>query len=360
MIDPAPWFRPPRWASGPHGQTLAGHLLRRSGGLAVRRERFELPDGDFVDLDWFAAMPMPAGVAGTSAESDGRCGAPLVLLLHGLEGSARSGYIRSVARAVLAAGGAAVALNFRGCSGEPNRLPRAYHAGEIGDLDQVVAELRRRESARVAANRAGDALPRLSVVGFSLGGNVLLRWLGEHCAAAREQIAAAAAVSVPFDLAAGADWTAVGPGRLYAVRLLRELRRKVGRKAGQLAAAAARDERAARVDLARALRARTFREFDEAYTAPVHGFRDADDYYARSSSAGVLARIAVPTLVVHALDDPFLPAPAVPFAALAANPSLQAWVAPTGGHVGFVTGRPWAPRFAADQAVAEYVVPRGR
>jgi predicted alpha/beta-fold hydrolase len=315
----------------------------------VRRQRLELPDGDFVDLDWFGAPRREADpIAGGCGRTAG--GAPVVLLLHGLEGSAQSGYIRSVARRVVAGGATAVALNFRGCSGEPNRLARAYHAGEIEDLGRAVAEVVRFAAARGAGGGG------LAVVGFSLGGNVLLRWLGELGGAAPAIVAAAAAVSVPFDLAAGADWTAIGPGRLYAARLMRQLRAKVARKMELLAAAAKRDERAARVDASRALRARTFREFDDAYTAPMHGFRDADDYYARSSCARVLARIAVPTLVVHAQDDPFLPARAIPGEALATNPCIETWLPPTGGHIGFVAGTPWSPRFVADQLVTTFAL----
>lgn len=326
MIDESSEFVAPAWARGAHGQTLAGHLLRRIGGVRGRRERRVTPDGDFIDLDWFDAA--------SAADGGPRA---VALLLHGLEGSGRSGYVHSVARELAAVGIDAVALNFRGCSGEPNRLPRAYHAGETGDLAFVVAELR----------RAAPARPLLAI-GFSLGGNVLLRWLGELGAAASTQLVAAAAVSVPFDLAAGADWTAVGPGRLYAGHLIRELKRKVRAKV------AAGHPLGARVDVAGALSARTFREFDDAFTAPLHGFRDADDYYARSSSAGWLAGIAVPTLVIHAADDPFLPAAAIPRAALAANPAILARLSAHGGHVGFVAGSPWAPRFSADQALAAF------
>ncbi|MBL8839956.1 MAG: alpha/beta fold hydrolase [Planctomycetes bacterium] len=319
-------FVPPWWAAGTHGQTLAGHLLRRVHCRGQgERERLETQDGDFLVLEWFGGMPPRAAPIAT---------APLVLLLHGLEGSSRSGYIVSLAQALAAAGCAAVALNFRGCSGEPNRLPRAYHAGETGDLSFVVATLAQRFPGRP-----------LGVVGFSLGGNVVLRWLGEQGREAAATVRAAAAVSVPYDLARGADHSMSGAGRPYALRLIAELRAKARAKAALVAG---------RVDLERTLRARTFREFDEAFTAPLHGFRDADDYYTRGSSAPWLSGIAVPTLAIHALDDPFLPSAALPLAALRANPAITLALSDRGGHVGFVAGSPWSPRFLAEQRLARF------
>lgn len=322
-------FVPPWWAAGTHGQTLAGHLLRRVHcRVQGERERLETQDGDFLVLEWFggAAGRRPSAPASSRA-------APLVLLLHGLEGSSRSGYIVSLAQALAGVGCAAVALNFRGCSGEPNRLPRAYHAGETGDVAFVVETLAQRFPGRP-----------LGVVGFSLGGNVVLRWLGEQGGAAAT-VRAAAAVSVPYDLARGADHSMSGAGRPYALRLIAELRAKARAKAALVAG---------RVDLERTLRARTFREFDEAFTAPLHGFRDADDYYAQGSSAPWLSGIAVPTLAIHALDDPFLPSTALPLAALRANPAITLALSDRGGHVGFVAGSPWSPRFLAEQRLARF------
>ena len=159
---------------------------------------------------------------------------------------------------------------------------------------------------------------------------------------------------MPFDLAAGADWTAVGPGRVYSKRLIDELHRKARAKA-PLVNGGVDGGVGTRVDLPRALRSRTFREFDDAFTAPLHGFRDADDYYAQSSSAPWLDRIAVPTCIVHALDDTFLPAGALPLAALRSNPAIVAHVSAHGGHVGFVHGTPWAPTFFAEQTVARFL-----
>lgn len=311
-------FHPARWLPGPHAQTIAGRLLRRPRLPAFRRVRFETPDADFVDLDFAPG---------------GRADAPLVLVLHGLEGSARRGYAIHTYDQLGKRGLRAVGLNFRSCSGEPNRTARMYHSGETEDLRFILAELARR----------GD--PVSAAIGYSLGGNALLKFLGEEGAAA--PLAAAAAVSVPYDLGAGADaLERTRMGRFYTRRFLKPLVAKANAKEALL-----RDH----CDLDRVRRARSFREFDDAATAPIHGFADAADYYARSSSASFLERIRVPTLLVHAGDDPFLPAASIPHAAIADNPCLETAFTKAGGHVGFVMGPPWAPRFWAEERVAEFV-----
>lgn len=316
-FEPRP-FRPAAWLPGPHAQTIAGRLLRRPRPPAFRRERVETPDGDFIDLDF---VPGPAG-------------APLVLLLHGLEGSARRGYAILTYRALAARGLRAVGLNFRGCGGEPNRAARFYHSGETGDLRFVLKVLRDRFAA-----------PASAAVGFSLGGNVLLKYLGEEGEAAG--LRAAVAVSVPYDLSAGADALDATPmGRFYTGLFLRSLIAKAEAKAVLLDGA---------VDLDRVRRARSFRAFDDAATAPLHGFAGADDYYCRSSSAGFLPRIRTPTLLLHADDDPFLPGTALPRDAIAANPCLSAVVTQAGGHVGFIAGPPWRPEFWAESEIARFL-----
>lgn len=259
----------------------------------------------------------------------------LVLVLHGLEGCARSSYALEMYRQLLRVGLAAVGMNFRSCSGEPNRLPRLYHSGETGDLAWMLGRLRARFPERA-----------LGVVGFSLGGNVLLKYLGEEGAA---PVDAAVAISVPFDLAAGAAWIERGFARVYQRYLVGRLRRKVRAKRTILDG---------RVDVAALLRAGTFREFDDRGTAPLHGFADADDYYRRSSSARFLARVRVPTLVIHSRDDPFLPPEAVPERAFDANPAITPLITPRGGHVGFVSGPPWAPRFWAEERAAAFLAAR--
>ena len=318
-------FIPAWWLPGPHFQTVGARWSRPRGGVCLQRERLTTPDGDFVDLDW--------------ADGDGvaRRTPALALLLHGLEGSARSGYALETYRRLGHHGIPTVGLNFRSCSGELNRGARLYHSGETEDTRFVVRTLRQ---------RFPDA--RLGVVGFSLGGNVLVKYLGEEAAggARSDGVTAAAAVSVPYDLAAGARCMEGGVARLYVLRLLRSLQHKVRARAAELGD---------RMDVARALRARTFHEFDDAATAPLHGFESADDYYARSSSAPWVSRVRVPTLLVHAADDPFLPEDAVPRAAAAANPCIRPCFTKHGGHVGFVTGAPWGRHYWAEARAAAFL-----
>ncbi len=313
-------FEPAWWLPGPHAQTIAGRLLRRPTPPPLRRERIDLPDGDFLDLDFTAGA---------------RPGTPVVLLLHGLEGSSRRGYALNIYRELETRGIAAVGMNFRGCSGEPNRSARSYHSGETEDLRHVLVLL----AERFPGSPLGG-------IGFSLGGNVLLKYLGEEGDAAAARIRSCVAVSVPYDLGACADaLERTRMGRFYTRRFLVTLRDKT---------VARRTLIEGRVDLARALRSRTFREFDDAVTAPLHGFASAEDYYTRCSSAGFVERVRVPTLLVQAQDDPFLPAGAIPNAAIAANPALDMVFPTRGGHVGFIGGPPWAPRFWLERMAASW------
>ncbi len=317
-------FRPAWWLPGPHAQTLGARILRSKSKVVCQRERMELPDGDFLDLDWVTSVE--GNVVGE--------GAPLVIVLHGLEGSAQSGYAVQLYRELTKRGLQAVGLNFRGCSGEPNRVPRAYHSGETGDLARVVEFLHESYPGRP-----------LGSVGVSLGGNVLLKYLGEK----REQrraVVAAAAISVPYDLSAGADHVERGFSRTYRAFLVRKLKRKVRAKLHVMNG---------QIDVSSALAARTFREFDEAVIVPIHGFEDAEDYYRQSSSDQFLGSIKVPTLLVHSLDDPFLPEDAVPLGAGEASSYIKTAFTANGGHVGFVSGTPWAPVFWAERTVAEFL-----
>lgn len=315
-------FRPLPGFAGAHAQTLLGKVLRRTDGLTLRRERWTTPDGDFLDLD-FGPDPDPV--------------TPLVLVLHGLEGNARRGYCVETYRALDAAGLAAVGLNFRACSGEPNLRARAYHSGETGDLGFVLEGLRSRFPDRP-----------LLLVGFSLGGNVVLKYLGETGSDEPTGVAGAVAVSVPYDLDAGARRleTSVLGRSLYTRYFLRSLRRKVELKAHLLD-----DE----TPLERVRAARSIRDFDEALTAPLHGFVGATDYYRRSSSASFLGGIRVPTLLLHAMDDPFLPPEAVPTRAMTDNPVLHPVLTDRGGHVGFVAGSLSRPRFWAEESAARFL-----
>lgn len=316
-------FRPAWWASGPHAQTLAGKFLRPRLTLELERERWETPDGDFLDLD-VAPDPLHDG------------GGPLVLVLHGLEGSSRRRYALVAYRELARRGIRAVGLNFRSCSGEPNRLPRAYHSGETGDLAFVLARLAARFPDRP-----------LGALGFSLGGNVLLKFLGQEGTRGGEWLQAAVAISVPYDLSEGATCLeSSAMGRLYSRYFLRSLRAKTRLKAGLLAG---------RVSVDTVVAARTIREFDDLATAPLHGFQDAAHYYRQSSSAQYVDAVRVPTLLLHALDDPFLPARAVPFRAIQGNPALLPGFVRRGGHVGFVEGLPTSPRFWAEEEAARFL-----
>ena len=315
-------FRPAWWLPGAHAQTIAGRLLRKPPLLPLRRERIETPDGDFLDLDFTPSV---------------RKGGPIVVLLHGLEGSSRRGYAINTYRALEASGIGTAGVNFRACSGEPNRLARSYHSGDTDDLRFVLAGL--------AKQFPGSPL---AAVGFSLGGNVLLKYLGEEGEAAALQ--AGVAISVPYDLSGCADALASSAvGRFYARHFVRGLVAKAEAKLHLIGD---------RIDLARVRAAQTFREFDDAATAPLHGFRDADDYYRRSSSAPFLARIRVPTLLVHSEDDPFLPGEWVPREAIDGNPWLEALITQKGGHVGFVEGPPHAPRFWVERQAARFLASR--
>lgn len=342
-------FRPAWWLPGAHAQTLGARILRPRQGPRRLRERWETPDGDFVDLDFFEATAAtavgdspdspPTGRSGPDA-APGRGGArgdetPAVLVLHGLEGCADSGYVRQLARELNGRGLSAVALNFRSRSGEPNRTRRFYHSGETGDVTFVLDRLRERRDGPLGA------------VGFSLGGNVLLKHLGERGRGASRTLAAAVAVSVPYRLAAGAEALERGFCRVYAGYFLRSLRASVRRK---------HERHGHDYDLEALDDARTMRDFDDAFTAPIHGFEGADDYYRRSSSARFLANVRVPTLLLQARDDPFLPEAALPLEEMRQNPWLRAVVTDRGGHVGFVEGRlPGRARFWAETEAARFL-----
>ena len=312
----ADWrFRPAWWLPGPHLQTLWGALFRRHGKPVLERERIELPDGDFLDLDW----------NGSDSGS-----APLVLLLHGLEGSSESPYAWGLLAAFRRRGWPAAVMHFRGCGGEPNRLARCYHSGETGDLAWVVAEIGRRFPDRP-----------LFAAGVSLGGNVLLKWLGELGSEA--PLAGAAAVSVPFDLGRCADRIERGFSKIYRRYLVGEMHRKIRAKFG------AWDE--SPIDLSRLSGWRTFREFDENVTSPLHGFDGAEDYYRKASSGPFVARIRIPTLIVQAENDPFVPGSVLP----ATSPSVRLEASSHGGHAGFVAGAvPGRPRYWLEERIPAF------
>jgi predicted alpha/beta-fold hydrolase len=291
-------FRPAWWLRNAHLQTLYPTFTRRRSYPECRRERLELPDGDFIDIDWTGN---PQG--------------PVVLVLHGLEGSLESHYTGGILTALAAQGYRAGLMYFRGCSGEPNRLPRSYHSGETGDLQTIINHI----------VKSGSGLPT-AVIGYSLGGNVLLKWLGEQ--GDKATITTAVAVSVPFDLDRAARRLEQGLSRIYQHHLLKKLRRSVQAKSAVHPAS---------VPLQEIEALKTFRQFDDAITAPLHGFRDVDDYYSQSSSRRYLRHIETPVLIIHALDDPFLPPAAIPEDA-ELSPAVTLELSHHGGHVGFVSG----------------------
>jgi predicted alpha/beta-fold hydrolase len=321
-------YRPPWWLRGRHLQSLWGPLRRRPRRPAFRRERCETPDGDFLDLDWLASAP--AGARG-----------PSLIVLHGLEGSSESHYALGLMGLAESAGWRGVVLHFRSCSGELNRLGRLYHSGETSDLDWVLR--------RVIETAPGA---RLGLAGVSLGGNVILKWLGEQGEKAPGEVAAAAAISVPFDLAACAGVLDRGLNRvLYTAHFLRTMKAKIGQKAALYGE---------RVDVSAAMRARTFRHYDRLVTAPIFGFADEEDYWRRSSSGPFLAEIRRPTLLINAVNDPFVPPASLPRATVARSPWLEAAFPEQGGHAGFLEGSGAGPSWAERRAVeflARYLAP---
>jgi len=306
-------YRAPAWLPGGHLQTIYSSLFLRVPPIRYRRERLELPDGDFLDFDWV----------------DGQPAAPVVVLFHGLEGSANSHYARDLMARVRVRGWHGVVAHFRGCSGEDNRLPRAYFAG---DSDEIALILRHVKSQHSDSP--------VYAVGFSLGGNALLKWLGEASESAKALVERAAGVSAPLDLTAAGETLDRGFNRLvYTARFLATLKRKALDKAQRFPGM---------LDARAIAAATTFREFDTLVTARLHGFRDADDYWFKVSSKPLLKSIAVPTLVINAKNDPFLPSWALPTlddvssAVLLEQPE-------TGGHVAFPSGPfpgnlDWLPR----------------
>ena len=317
-------FEPSKWAPGPHLQTLVARILRANNGQAYHRERVPTADGDFLDLDW---SPDPGPEA------------PIVLVLHGLEGSSSRGYVRNVCSELTSRGMMAVAMNFRGCSGEPNRTDSYYHSGATSDPRGILELVRDRYPNR-----------KVGAMGFSLGGNILLKLMGEQADGGRALLDAAVAMSVPYDLAAGCGLLEQSPmGRAYSAYFLRSLKNKVRQKESRLAR---------RIDVQAVYRAGTLRRFDDLVTAPLHGFDDARHYYRVSSSNQYLSSVAVPTLLLHAMDDPFLPQAAIPRTEVEGNPRVDLLLQPKGGHVGFLQGPLWRPRFWADEKTADFLAHR--
>ena len=295
-------YRSPWWLPGGHLQTIYPYFLLRRSPPPYRRERWETPDGDFIDLDCVDNRDEHA---------------PLVALFHGLEGGSDSHYATALMRAVARHHWRGVVIHFRGCGGEPNRLPRAYHSGDADEIGWILQRLRDLNPASA-----------LFAAGVSLGGNALLKWLGREQTSARGIVDAAAAVSAPVELMTAGDRLGTGVNRLYGHHFLQTLKTK----------SLAKLQRFPGLYDANIVRcARTLREFDNVVTAPLHGYRDTDDYWTRASSKPDLRRIAVPTLLVHARNDPFLPGRYLPETGeVGASVTLD--FPEGGGHTGFASG----------------------
>jgi predicted alpha/beta-fold hydrolase len=324
---PSPPYRPAWWL-GPHGATLWGRLVRR-GSLpdGIRLERWDTPDGDFLELARLAPVGDPHRT-------------PRLLLLHGLEGGLHSHYARGLFLEAMARGWGMDLLLFRTCGPTPNRLPRSYHSGETSD-------------ARFVIERLAEASPApLGIVGVSLGGNVLAKLLGETGDALPEVVRGAVAVSVPFDLARASRWIGRGFGAVYERAFLRSL---VPKALGKIA-------RHPELEPLRTVAgARTLWAFDDHFTAPLHGFADAADYYARASSLPFLDGVRRPLLLLNAVDDPFLPPEVLDDVRrqVRGHPSVHCEFPDRGGHVGFVSGRaPWRPSYYAESRPVTFLAPR--
>ena len=305
-------YHSPRWLPGGHLQTIVPYFFRKQPLPPYRRERIDTPDGDFLDLDWI----------------DGVADQPLVVLFHGLEGSSRSHYARAMMNVVQNRGWRGVVAHWRGCSGEPNRLPRAYHSGDHAEAGWVLATIR--ERAQPTA---------MFAIGVSLGGSALLNWLGRAEDRAQRLLVAAAAVSAPLSLRAGGEAIQRGFNLVYTWNFMRTMRSKGVDKARRFPG---------QIDAERIRRSRTLYDFDGAFTAPLHGFDSADDYWDRGSSLSWLRHITLPTLIINARNDPFMPLAALP-APLVVSSAVTLELPEHGGHVGFLHGSwlgdsAWLPR----------------
>jgi len=310
----SPTFEPPKLIQNPHFQTIYPALLRRFQQVAYKRQRLELADGDFIDLDWL---------------KNGH--KQLLILLHGLEGNSKAGYIVGMGRAFQKRNWDVLAINFRGCSGQPNRLFRSYHSGDTGDLGFVLEQVLQDKKYTSVA-----------LVGFSLGGNVLLKYLGEQGAAISGKIVGAAGISVPCDL----NGAAMTINKTYSYYFLKTLIPKLKQKVR-----AFKPEYPQLKDLKTI---KTIKQFDNVYTSKAHGFRNADDYYGQCSSKNFIGGIKVPTLLINALDDPFFSEGCYPYQEAAANPQFHFLPVHYGGHVGFAYQLRKA-EYWTEQVVADFL-----
>ena len=309
-------FEPAWWLSNAHAQTLWPALFRRRSTLNYNKERLELPDGDFVDLCWTAK----------------RNGA-VVAVFHGLEGSIHSPYAGGMMNALDKNDYQAVFMHFRGCSDELNRLPRSYHSGDTADIEFLMQTLRKRYPGSP-----------IFAIAYSLGANALLKYLGEKDRS--EQPDAAVAVSVPFLLGNAAKKLEHGLSRIYQAHLISSLKQKTRSKFKHMQAPVCLDN---------INHLNTFYQFDDQITAPLHGFEDVHDYYKKSSSRQYLKNIKIPTLILHAADDPFMTVDAIPDDDELSK-HIQLELSRHGGHVGFISGKyPWSPVYWLEQRIIHFL-----
>jgi predicted alpha/beta-fold hydrolase len=313
-------FKPAWWLKNKHLQTIFARYIGRRREIETRKEIFELSDGDFLDCRWVG----------------GQVG-PILIILHGLEGSVESHYAKGMLIAAAEQGWRAVLVHFRSCGEEMNRLPRGYHSGDTKDLQELIKSLQQKEPNTP-----------LMAVGYSMGGNVLLKWLGET--GVNNPLVAAVAVSVPFELHKAADWigSSVG-GRIYENYFLKPMKEKFLKKLEM------HPQALNHVDLSKFESIRSVKDFDEYITAPMHGFKSAMDYYSQCSSRYVLEKIRIPTLIIHAKDDPFMTEDLIPSSdEISSMVSLELY--DRGGHVGFVSGwNPFRPQYWLEERIPSYM-----
>ena len=315
-------FLPPWWARNPHIQTILP-LLTKVDKLDLRRERFELKDGDFIDLDWL----------GSPKDEE-----QILVIIHGLEGSAESHYSRRLLHNCAQRNLCALVHHHRSCSGESNRLARSYHSGDTQDLQENIQHLKQRFPTS-----------QLLAVGYSLGGNILAKYLGEH--GENSLLKRAAVISAPLKLSACAKRLERGFSKVYQGYLIKQLQRKATDKVND-----DNLRNAMPVSLAQIKQLNTFYKFDNKITAPLHGFTGVDDYYQRSSGMDFLANISQPTLVLHSADDPFMTAEVIPTKDKI-SPHVTYELHSQGGHVGFINGgTPFKPKYYLEQRILRFLL----
>lgn len=317
-----PPFQPPWWLKNAHLQTIFAKYLKSKQQVLTQSEILPLPDGDELQLNWLSL-------------ADPMADAPVVLLLHGLAGDINSHYIQTMLAECYRLRWPAVLMHFRGCNGQPNKLPRAYHSGDTADIAVAIDRIQCRYPARP-----------LTAIGYSLGGNVLLKYIGEQ--AEHSPLAAAVAVCPPLSLAACATRINQGSSKLYQHYLLARLKSSTLAKLRQFPSFPLP------LTAAQVKTLRSIEQFDECYTAPIHGFLNAQDYYSKASGKAYLRHICIPTLIIHAKDDPFLSDEVIPQID-ELSPYIHYELTGGGGHVGFVYGSPLHPRFWLTQRIPHFL-----